>query len=224
MRERLLEIYHRLYAAYGPQHWWPGEGPFEVIVGAILTQQVGWRNVELAIAGLKTAGLMDPESLARAPLEQIAQIIRPTGYYNQKAKKLKAFLDFLNARYNTDLNKLFSLPVDKLRAELLSVRGIGEETADSIILYAAEKPSFVVDAYTRRILTRLGVINGEESYGEIRELFMKNLPEDVPLYNEYHALLVRHGKERCLKRNPRCAGCPLADMCRASTEARAGRG
>ena len=224
MRERLLEIYHRLYAAYGPQHWWPGEGPFEVIVGAILTQQVGWRNVELAIAGLKTAGLMDPESLARAPLEQIAQIIRPTGYYNQKAKKLKAFLDFLNARYNADLNKLFSLPVDKLRAELLSVRGIGEETADSIILYAAEKPSFVVDAYTRRILTRLGVINGEESYGEIRELFMKNLPEDVPLYNEYHALLVRHGKERCLKRNPRCAGCPLADMCRASTEARAGRG
>ena len=223
MRERLLEIYHRLYAAYGPQHWWPGEGPFEVIVGAILTQQVGWRNVELAIAGLKTAGLMDPESLARAPLEQIAQIIRPTGYYNQKAKKLKAFLDFLNARYNADLNKLFSLPVDKLRAELLSVRGIGEETADSIILYAAEKPSFVVDAYTRRILTRLGVINGEESYGEIRELFMKNLPEDVPLYNEYHALLVRHGKERCLKRNPRCAGCPLADMCRASTEARAGR-
>lgn len=224
MRERLLEIYHRLYAAYGPQHWWPGEGPFEVIVGAILTQQVGWRNVELAIAGLKTAGLMDPESLARAPLEQIAQIIRPTGYYNQKAKKLKAFLDFLNARYNADLNKLFSLPVDKLREELLSVRGIGEETADSIILYAAEKPSFVVDAYTRRILTRLGVINGEESYGEIRELFMKNLPEDVPLYNEYHALLVRHGKERCLKRNPRCAGCPLADMCRASTEARAGRG
>jgi len=224
MRERLLEIYHRLYAAYGPQHWWPGEGPFEVIVGAILTQQVGWRNVERAIAGLKTAGLMDPESLARAPLEQIAQIIRPTGYYNQKAKKLKAFLDFLDVRYNADLNKLFSLPVDKLREELLSVRGIGEETADSIILYAAEKPSFVVDAYTRRILTRLGVINGEESYGEIRELFMKNLPKDVPLYNEYHALLVRHGKERCLKRSPRCAGCPLADMCRASTEARAGRG
>ena len=224
MRERLLEIYHRLYAAYGPQHWWPGEGPFEVIVGAILTQQVGWRNVERAIAGLKTAGLMDPESLARAPLEQIARIIRPTGYYNQKAKKLKAFLDFLNARHNADLNKLFSLPVDKLREELLSVHGIGEETADSIILYAAEKPSFVVDAYTRRILTRLGVINGEESYGEIRELFMKNLPKDVPLYNEYHALLVRHGKERCLKRNPRCAGCPLADMCRASTEARAGRG
>ena len=224
MRERLLEIYHRLYAAYGPQHWWPGEGPFEVIVGAILTQQVGWRNVERAIAGLKTAGLMDPESLARAPLEQIARIIRPTGYYNQKAKKLKAFLDFLDVRYNADLNKLFSLPVDKLREELLSVRGIGEETADSIILYAAEKPSFVVDAYTRRILTRLGVINGEESYGEIRELFMKNLPKDVPLYNEYHALLVRHGKERCLKRSPRCAGCPLADMCRASTEARAGRG
>ncbi len=224
MRERLLEIYHRLYAAYGPQHWWPGEGPFEVIVGAILTQQVGWRNVERAIAGLKTAGLMDPESLARAPLEQIAQIIRPTGYYNQKAKKLKAFLDFLDVRYNADLNKLFSPPVDKLREELLSVHGIGEETADSIILYAAEKPSFVVDAYTRRILTRLGVINGEESYGEIRELFMKNLPKDVPLYNEYHALLVRHGKERCLKRSPRCAGCPLADMCPASTEARAGRG
>ncbi len=224
MREVLLEIYRRLYEAYGPQGWWPGETPFEVIVGAILTQQVGWRNVEKAIENLKAEGLMAPDALARAPVEEIAALIRPTGYYNQKARKLKAFLEFLATRHRGDIDELFALPVQRLRAELLSVPGIGAETADSIVLYAAGKPSFVVDAYTRRILARLGLIEGREAYEEIRELFMETLPADVRLYNEYHALLVRHGKERCRKNNPRCTDCPLGDMCRVPMKARAGRG
>ena len=217
MREKLLEIYHRLYSAYGPQHWWPGETRFEVIVGAILTQQASWQNVERAIANLGAEGLLEPGALARAPLERVAALIRPAVYYNQKAKKLKEFLKFLEARHRGDLDELLSLPAPRLRAELLSVRGIGEETADSIVLYAAGKPSFVVDAYTRRILARLGLIEGRESYSQIRKLFMDNLPPDPRLYNEYHALLVRHGKERCRKSNPRCGGCPLQDMCQAST-------
>lgn len=215
MQKHLIDIYHRLYEAYGPQSWWPGETPFEVIVGAILTQQVSWTSVERAIAALNAEGLLEPKALSQVSVERIASLVRPTIYYNEKAKKLKAFLDFLKTRHNGDLNELFSLRVDKLRAELLSVRGIGEETADSIILYAAGKLSFVVDAYTRRILTRLGLINGKETYGQIRKLFMDNLPPDVKLYNEYHALIVHHGKKRCLKRTPRCAGCPLRDLCRA---------
>ena len=216
MREVLLDIYHRLYKAYGPQNWWPGETRFEVIVGAILTQQVSWNAVERAIAALKDNGLMDPKALARAPVERIASLIRPTIYYNQKARKLKAFLEFLERRHRGDLDELFALPLTKLREELLSVHGIGEETADSIILYAAGKPSFVVDAYTRRILARLGLIAGNEPYDEIRTLFMENLPPDVRLYNEYHALLVRHGKERCRKRDPRCDNCSLGEICQIS--------
>lgn len=216
MKKALLEIYHRLYKAYGPQNWWPGETRFEVIVGAILTQQVSWKNVERAIDALKAEGLMDPIRLLQAPVEKIASLIRPTIYYNQKARKLKAFLEFFENRYRGDLDALFALSTPRLREELLSIRGIGEETADSIVLYAAEKPSFVVDAYTRRILARLGLIGGKESYGKIQELFTENLPQDVELYNEYHALLVRHGKERCRKRTPRCPGCPLGDLCQAA--------
>ncbi len=214
MRSRLIEIYHRLYAAYGPQHWWPGDTPFEVIIGAILTQQVSWTSVERAIAALKREGLMSPDAIAHTSQEHIAALIRPTIYYNEKAKKLKAFVEFLQTRYGGDLAALFALPTARLRDELLAVHGIGEETGDSIILYAAGKPSFVVDAYTRRILTRLELIAGDEPYRRIQKLFMDNLPPDVELYNEYHALLVRHGKERCLKRTPRCDGCPLRDPCR----------
>ncbi len=213
MRSRLIEIYHRLYAAYGPQHWWPGETPFEVIIGAILTQQVSWTSVERAITALKQERLMSPDAIARAPQEHIAAFIRPTIYYNEKAKKLKAVVEFLQTRYGGDLTALFALPTARLRAELLAVHGIGEETADSIVLYAAGKPSFVVDAYTRRILTRLELITGNEPYRRIQKLFMDNLPPDVELYNEYHALLVRHGKERCLKRTPRCDACPLHGLC-----------
>ena len=209
----LIGIYDRLFSAYGEQHWWPGSDAFEIIVGAILTQQVAWKNVEKAIDALKGAGLMDPETLLRAPLDEVAALIRPTIYYNQKAKKLRSFLQFLQQHHHGDLADLFALSVPAMREELLSVHGIGEETADSIILYAAEKPSFVIDAYTRRIMQRLGLISGTEAYAALRALFMQNIPADVKLYNEYHALFVRHGKERCRSRAPVCSGCPLADVC-----------
>jgi endonuclease-3 related protein len=213
IREKLLLIYESLLSAYGPQHWWPGSSPFEVIVGAILTQRVAWANVEKAIASLKEAGLLDPRRLNGAPLPEIASLIRSSVYYNTKADKLRAFTRFLADRYNGDLKRLLHLDLPSLRAELLSVHGIGEETADAIILYAAGKPSFVVDAYTKRILSRLGLIEEKQSYRVVRDLFMENLPTEVPLYNEYHALLVRHGKERCRSRVPLCRGCPLEESC-----------
>ncbi len=213
LRKKFLLIYESLLSAYGPQQWWPGSTPFEVIVGAILTQRVAWSNVEKAIVSLKEAGLMDPQRLDKAQLPEIAALIRPSVYYNTKAKKLRAFTRFLAERYNGDLKQLLYLDLPSLRAELLSVHGIGEETADAIILYAAGKPSFVVDAYTKRILSRLGLIEERESYRAVRNLFMENLPLDLSLYNEYHALLVRHGKERCRSQVPLCLGCPLEEPC-----------
>ncbi len=219
MSSDLRSIYEHLFAEYGEQHWWPGSSAFEIIVGAILTQQVAWKNVEEAIDALKSAGLMDPESLLRAPLAEVATLIRPTIYYNQKAKKLHSFLTFLKQRHHSDLTDLLALPVPVMREELLGIHGVGEETADSIILYAAQKPSFVIDAYTRRTMQRLGLITGKESYAELRALFMESIPRDVKLYNEYHALLVRHGKERCRSRAPLCSGCPLRDMCKYAATA-----
>jgi endonuclease-3 related protein len=214
MKEPIVTVYRCLLDAYGRQHWWPGQNPFEVIIGAILTQAVAWANVERAIASLKEADLMTFDRLYGAPLNKLAEKIRPCLYYNEKAKKLKAFLRFLAEHYEGDLSLLLGLPVPSLRKELLSVRGIGEETADAIILYAAGKPSFVVDAYTRRILSRLGLIEERAAYEEIRTLFMTHLPNDADLYNEYHALLVRHAKERCRSREPICDGCPLREKCR----------
>ena len=220
MLSNLLAIYKRLFSAYGEQHWWPGFDPFEIIVGAILTQQVAWKNVEKALAALKAAGLLNPETLLHAPLDEVAPLIRPTIYYNAKAKKLHSFLLFLQERHHGDLADLFALSVPAMREELLSVHGIGEETADSIILYAAGKLSFVVDAYTRRILQRVGLIGGAEPYAALRDLFMENIPRDVKLYNEYHALFVRHGKERCRSRGPLCSSCPLGDVCAYSATAK----
>ena len=216
MKNRLLTIYHRLLNAYGGQSWWPGESPFEVIVGAILAQKVAWSNAEKAIVALRESGLLTPAQLAQTPLEEIAALIRPCLYYNEKAKKLKAFLRFLKERYSYNLCALFSVDMPYLRQELLSVWGIGEETADAIILYAAKKPSFVVDTYARRILSRVGMIDEKASYADIRNWVMNSLPDNVALFNEYHALLVRHGKERCRSRNPVCRGCPLFASCAAS--------
>jgi endonuclease-3 related protein len=217
-RKDLRALYERLLSAYGPQGWWPGETPFEVIVGAILTQRVAWSNVERAIAALKEEGLLEPESLRRASLARVAHLIRPSVYYNEKARKLRAFLDVLHERHGGNVDRLLSLSAERLREELLSVRGIGEETADAIVLYAAGKPSFVVDAYTRRVLSRLGLAEEKARYGVLRTLFMENLPRDSRLYNEYHALFVRHGKERCRPRLPRCVGCALADLCAFAQE------
>ena len=212
MREKLLDIYQRLFDRYGPQSWWPADDPFEVIVGAILTQSAAWTNVEHAISNLKAEMTLTPTALYDLPLDRLAQLIHPSGYYNAKALKLKAFADRLHSKYNSDLERLFALDTATLRPELLSIYGIGEETADSIILYAAGRPIFVIDAYTRRIVSRLGLALEKDSYRTLQVLFTENLPHDEGLFNEYHALLVRHGKEVCRK-TPRCTPCCLRSLC-----------
>ena len=204
----LLEVYQRLYDEYGPQHWWPAEEPFEVITGAILTQSAAWTNVEKAIRNLKQAGTLMPSVIRRTPQEKLAVLIHPCGYYNTKARKLKAFAGWLGENYNDDLDRLFRQDIPEIRQQLLSVYGIGEETADSIILYAGHKPIFVIDAYTHRIIGRLELEPHSNSYSVYQTLFMANLPADVKLFNEYHALLVRLGKEVCRKQ-PLCHKCCL---------------
>ena len=209
----LLEIYHRLLAAYGPQGWWPGESAFEVCIGAILTQNTAWRNVEKALACLKDAGVFSLWDLDRIPEAELAEVIRSSGAYRTKARKLKAFVAHLSVNYGGDLGAFLALPMDDLRDELLGVYGIGEETADDIVLYAARKASFVVDAYTGRIIHCLGLLPERDTYAARRALFMERLPSDVGLFNEYHALLVHLGSEVCLKREPRCLKCPLLGLC-----------
>jgi len=209
----LWRLYHTLLAYYGPQHWWPAETPFEVIIGAILTQSTAWRNVEQAIQNLKRAGALSPAELAARPESELAALIRPAGYFNAKARKIKAFVHHLMTVHGGRLESLFDQDVPSLRRELLGLHGIGPETADCIILYAAGQPSFVIDAYTRRILERLGLIsNARADYTALQALFTSHLPRDTALYQEYHALLVRHGKELC-RRIPRCGNCPLAATC-----------
>jgi endonuclease-3 related protein len=206
--ETLTEIYDSLYEAFGPQHWWPGETPFEVMVGAILTQNTSWTNVDKAITNLKSASTLTPEGLHRIGAPELAGLIRPAGYYNMKAKRLKCFVDWLFDNYDGRLENLESTATGQLRSELLSVKGIGRETADSILLYALGRPVFVVDTYTARIMTRHGLIEPDADYEQLRELFESNLPQDTQLFNEYHALLVRTGKDFC-KPKAKCPGCPL---------------
>lgn len=208
----LPQIYRLLYDIYGPQHWWPANSPCEVIVGAILTQSTNWQNVERAIENLKQHNALAPERLYKLSEEKLAELIRPAGYFRQKAKKLKAFIGHLYAQHDGDLREMLSQPANKLRTELLSIWGIGPETADSILLYAAQKPVFVVDAYTRRVFSRLGVVEPTISYEELQEFFTQRLPRSVKLFNEYHALIVRHGKEVC-RPKPRCGYCVLARDC-----------
>ena len=210
--EILQGVYRCLLDHYGPQHWWPAESPLEVIVGAILTQSSAWCNVEKAIKNLKANDTLSPAALRQLPTEQLGQLIHPSGYYNAKAVKIKFFVHWLGDHYDDSLDRLFSLDTPLLRQQLLSVRGIGEETADSIILYAAHKPIFVIDAYTRRIIHRLGIALPSNSYASFQTLFMQHLPHREPLFNEYHALFVQHGKTAC-KRTPRCEGCCLTRFC-----------
>lgn len=212
MGSRWRDIYERLLRCYGPQGWWPGDGPFEVMVGAILTQATSWKNVEKAIAHLKEAEALTPYGLRLLSNEALALLIRPCLYYNVKARKLKALARRLEEGYGDSLEALFTLDILELRRELLAIYGIGEETADSIILYAAGKPVFVIDAYTRRILGRLGLAGEEDSYRHLQAQFQDNLPADAVLFNEYHALLVRLGKEVCRPR-PLCHPCLLLDLC-----------
>ena len=208
MNDKLLDIYRILFDHYGPREWWPAETPFEVVVGAILTQNTAWRNDEKAIANLKRFGPMTPEALFRLPEEALAEAIRPSGYYRRKGKRLRNFLAMLSDRFECRLDALFDLPTETLREELLAVSGIGPETADSILLYAAGRPVFVIDTYTIRILSRHELLPEETSYAEAQQWVTDHLPEDVQLFNEFHALLVNVGKDFCRPR-PKCSGCPL---------------
>jgi endonuclease-3 related protein len=209
-RERLLEVFRALHAAYGPQDWWPGETPFEVMVGAVLTQSTAWTNVERALDGLTRRIPLTAEAILSLPIEELAELLRPVGYFNVKARRLRAFCaGFLD---HGGLEGLAAASTAELRHRLLAVHGVGPETADDMLLYAFERPVFVVDAYTRRIFTRLGVLSGNEGYETIRHGFEQALGPDAALFNEYHALIVRHGKDVC-RPGPRCAECCLRALC-----------
>ena len=205
---KLKEIYDLLYKRFGPQDWWPGDTPFEVIVGAILTQNTNWTNVEKAITNLKNAKALSPDKLHGIDIKKLAELIRPAGYFNIKAKRLKNFLDWFFENYSGELKNLENMRTAELRQELLSVKGIGPETADSILLYALNRLVFVVDAYTARICSRHHLIDEGADYFQIQEMFESNLPSDIQLFNEYHALIVHLGKDFC-KPMPKCEECPL---------------
>ncbi len=205
----LRAIYKMLFKAYGPQHWWPGDTAFEVMVGAVLTQNTSWSNVERAIANLRRWRLLAHSHLHGISTRQLALHIRPSGYFNIKARRLKNLIDFVQNVYGGSLRKMFADNPFVLRQKLLGVNGIGYETADSILLYAGGKPFFVVDAYTKRVFSRHGFIDADAPYHTVQELFMENLQKNRLLYNEYHALIVRVGKEHCKKARPLCDGCPL---------------
>jgi endonuclease-3 related protein len=209
IQRQLMAIYRTLYRTYGPQHWWPGDTPFEVTVGAVLTQNTAWVNVEMAMANLKREKLLSPSRMFNMDPEQLALLIRPCGYYNIKTNRIRNLLSLIHTHYSGSLTRMFSVNPERLRQQLLEVNGIGPETADAILLYAGEKPFFVVDSYTRRIFGRRGLISGNADYHAVQNIFMENLPMDVRLYNEYHALIVRVAKEHCKKTNPVCSDCPL---------------
>ena len=208
-KKKLLRIYKALYRHFGPQHWWPAKTKFEVIVGAILTQNTAWSNVEKAIRNLAREKLINPSSLSKIRKNRIARLIKPSGYYNVKTERLKSFLNFLQKRYGGSIKRMFYRPTDILRHELLRVKGLGKETVDSILLYAGKRPVFVVDAYTKRILSRHKIAPNDSDYDSIQQLFMRNLPNNELLFNEYHALLVKLAKDVCFKKNPRCGSCPV---------------
>ena len=203
-----MGIYRALLLEFGHRNWWPGETPFEVMVGAVLTQNTAWTNVEKAIANLKSEGLLCPERLLRAGKERVARLVRPSGYYNVKAERLMALVEWFRDRAGGKAETLRETPTDALRGELLALKGVGPETADSILLYALERPVFVVDAYTRRAFSRHGAFSPNASYDEVQAFFEERLPRGVGLYNEYHALIVELGKTCCRPR-PRCDACPV---------------
>jgi endonuclease-3 related protein len=211
--ETLMRIYDLLFTAYGPQNWWPAETELEMMIGAMLTQNTSWSNVEKAIQNLKTRDLLSIKALGDIPTPTLAEYIRPAGYFNIKAKRLKNLIAFIQGKYDGDLNGIFLGDTETIRMELLSVRGIGLETADSMILYGAGRPLFVVDTYTHRILLRHKLIGEEAGYYDLQTMFMDNLPHDADLFKEFHALIVKTGKDYCRKK-PLCSGCPLEHVSR----------
>jgi endonuclease-3 related protein len=209
--DRLNEIYELLVKAYGPQHWWPAESPLEVMVGAVLTQNTNWQGVEQAIANLKRDNLLNQHKLKALSTEELSRLIKPAGYFNLKARRLKNLIEMVTEAYGGDLAAMEQMETAQLRQDLLLVNGVGPETADSILLYAFHRPIFVVDTYTYRVTSRHGLIEEEANYQALQDLFMEHLPLDVDMFNEYHALLVRAGKLHC-KRKARCEGCPLEPL------------
>lgn len=209
-QEILLKIYNSLYNYFGPLKWWPGDTPFEIMVGAILTQNTSWSNAEKAIENLKKENLLEPRRLYRINQENLAQLIKPSGYYNIKARRLKNFVNIFVNDFEGSAEKMFSGDSEELRKKLLNVNGIGPETADSILLYAGKKPFFVVDAYTKRVFSRHELISENAAYHQIQEFFSQNLDQDVKLFNEFHAQIVMLGKTICTSKNPDCAKCPIA--------------
>ena len=207
-KKYLMEIYDLLFNAFGPQRWWPGETPFEIAVGAILTQNTNWGNVEKAINNLKKQNALNVKAMHNMADKKLVLLIKPAGYYNIKAKRLKNFLDFFTNHYKGSIEKMKTEDKKALREKLLNINGIGPETADSILLYALEKPIFVIDAYTKRVLKRHNVVSEKADYYELQEIFHKNLPQDTTLFNEFHALFVKLGKDFC-RTKPRCEACPL---------------
>lgn len=208
----LLSMYQAMLDQLEPSSWWPAETPFEMAVGAILTQNTNWKNVEKAIGNLKAANALSPAAMAALPADELAELIRPSGYFRMKAQRLKGLVAFIKEHADGELESLAGRGLDELRPLILSVKGVGPETADSILLYALGEPTFVVDAYTRRILSRHGLLPEDTHYEEVREFFMDVLDPDPALFNEYHALIVRVAKDYCLKKAPRCEGCPLKEF------------
>ena len=211
-RPSLMCTYERLLEHYGPQEWWPADSPFEVMVGAVLVQSTAWRNVEHAISNLKASDSMSPAAIRDMNVNTLEQLVRPSGFFRVKARRLKSFCEYLGERYSDSIGQMDERPTQELRLELLDVYGIGEETADDILLYALKRPVFVVDAFTRRVFHRLGWCQEDASYSEIQRIFHDHLPRDAALFNEYHALIVRHGNTTCRK-SPDCASCPLLSDC-----------
>jgi endonuclease-3 related protein len=207
-----MQVYEHLLARFGPQHWWPGDSPFEIMIGAVLVQNTAWRNVERAIANLRDAGVMQPRAMYALPPAELAELIRPAGYYQVKSRRLRNLLKFVIDEYDGSLDAMFRTGIATLRDQLLAIHGIGPETADAILLYAGGLPTFVVDTYTHRVLARHGWIEYDAGYRAIKDYFESGLPADRALYNEYHALLVRVGKDFCHRTQPNCTGCPLADL------------
>ncbi len=207
----LQQIYDRLLEAFGPRNWWPGESPFEVIVGAVLTQNTNWKNVEKAIENLRRQDLLEPHALYAVPPEELQELLRPAGYFRIKTGRLRNLLAYIMENHDGSLEAMFATDIDTLREELLGVNGIGPETADSILLYGGHLPTFVVDTYTHRVLARHGWIDFNADYHTIKDHFESGLERDVSLYNEYHALLVHVGHRHCRK-TPKCQGCPLEEL------------
>ena len=223
MRERLWDVYRRLLRRYGPQHWWPGDTWFEVMVGAVLTQAAAWTNVEMALDRLKEAGALSPGAIRAMDQDELARLVYSSGYYNAKARKLKALAHFIGSEYGDDVEAMRQRDTEGLREELLGVYGIGEETADDILLFAVGRPVFVIDAFTRRLFYRLRLAPERAPYSVYQSIFMDRLPADADLYNEYHALIDHHAATVCRKR-PQCESCCLLEVCPTGSEEMKGVG